>query len=117
MLEALKCVAAGRTKEGERTIVQERRKKFKEKMTDRFPGSNGLVHRICRWRAAWQPPTASVSKQQMPLEPQLAADKELEEWSAVWRVGQGETHGLWTDELGSSLVIACKPRAIHGRGQ
>ncbi|CAK0796259.1 unnamed protein product [Prorocentrum cordatum] len=66
-------------------IGKERRDSFKQRLEDDFPGSQGLPHRVTKWRQAWQAPKGSISKKLLPAAPQAAVDQELHDWSKPWR--------------------------------
>ena len=57
----------------ERRLMQEREEQLRVKLEDAYPGSAGLLHRICKWKAAWQPRVGSVTKKALPHGPQEAA--------------------------------------------
>ena len=56
----------------ERHVHAGREEELKQRLADGYPGPDGLLHNICKWRHAWQPRSGSVSKQQLPADPQCA---------------------------------------------
>ena len=91
----LKGIANARAGEWELAIMAWRGRKFKDKLDEKYPGSAGLLHKVCAWRAAWLPPRGSVSKQPLPDHPQQAVEQEAREWRDVWEAGQGPYCKLW----------------------
>ena len=71
----------------ERDIGAQRRESSKQWLADDFPGSQGLLHRVTKWRHAWRAPKGSISKPQLPAALQAAADQELQDCSGVWTTG------------------------------
>ncbi|CAK0882115.1 unnamed protein product [Prorocentrum cordatum] len=75
-------------------------------------GSQGLLHRVTKWRQAWQAPKGSISKKLLPAEPQAAVDQELHDWSKVWVTGSGFPKP-WR---GLQQVAVTPPSPHHLRG-
>ncbi|CAK0897978.1 unnamed protein product, partial [Prorocentrum cordatum] len=93
-------------------IGKERRDSFKQRLEDDFPGSQGLLHRVTKWRQAWQAPKGSISKKLLPAAPQAAVDQELHDWSKVWTTGSGFPKP-WR---GLQQVAVTPPSPHHLRG-
>ncbi|CAK0816105.1 unnamed protein product [Prorocentrum cordatum] len=102
VLEGIKEAAKARAQEWEVAVMRDRSRKFREKLDEKYPGSAGLLHKVCAWRAAWLPPRGSVSKAALPAHPQQAVEQEAKEWGAVWQAEQGPYAKLWVGQ-GRSL--------------
>ena len=75
-----------------RLLVHQREAAFREKLSDRCPGSDGFLHRICKWRSAWQEASSPTAKQTVAGDPPQAVEAEGLAWQQVWRFEQrGET--------------------------
>ena len=96
-VEALGSLAAwaAKAKNAAQAISRTREAVFKEKLADKFPGSSGLLHRVCHWRAAWVPTRGSVDKKLLEVDPQAAAQSEADSWKQVWPPGQRH---VWKQE-------------------
>ena len=57
---------------------------LKRRLAATFRGSAGLLHRLSKWRPAWQPAIGSISKASLDEDPQKAAESELASWKQVW---------------------------------
>ena len=94
-LAAIQGLAVTRAAAWEDSIARRRRRLFMEKLAEKYPGSQGRIHKICQWRAAWRSPVSSALKKPLPSHPQQAVEAEAEEWSAIWQVGKGQQQKLW----------------------
>ena len=61
---------------------------FKEKLDDRYPGSGGLLHNVCKWKQVWVPRIGSISKICLKGDPQVGVEREQDDWASVWGVAQ-----------------------------
>ena len=87
----------------ERQLIADRENAFREKLAEDYPGSGGLLHRVTKWRAAWAPPTGSISKAKLPLAPQAAAESEADCWADIWQAEEQHAAPMWRSSLGSQL--------------
>ena len=77
-----------------KAVIAERDAGFRQKLSDKFPGSAGLAHKLVKWRGAWTEAKGSVSKKILDTDPQKAAYQEAHDWAAVWQVDQ-QQEALW----------------------
>ncbi|CAK0788577.1 unnamed protein product, partial [Prorocentrum cordatum] len=104
-------------------IGKERRDSCKQRLEDDFPGSQGLLHRVTKWRQAWQAPKGSISKELLPAAPQAAVDQAwqlptIRSWLAAHprsydytAAGQSSERALWKALLDDELVLGTGIRA------
>ncbi|CAK0894942.1 unnamed protein product, partial [Prorocentrum cordatum] len=94
---ALQQFAKVRAQTWEQHLMRQRSKRFYERLSAKFPGSGGYLHRICHWKQAWKEPISSAKKLKLPADPQLAVAQEAQEWASIWRAGSGDYTKLWQD--------------------
>ncbi|CAK0811655.1 unnamed protein product [Prorocentrum cordatum] len=94
---ALQQFAKKRAQSWEQHLMRQRSKRFYERLSAKFPGSGGCLHRICHWKQAWKEPISSAKKLKLPADPQLAVTQEAQEWASIWRAGSGDYTKLWQD--------------------
>ena len=79
----------------ERRAMRQKEEQLKARLEEQYPGSGGLLHRICKWRTAWTPRRGSVSKQLLCGDPQEVVQGEEEDWAGIWKVAQQKESALW----------------------
>ncbi|CAK0841362.1 unnamed protein product [Prorocentrum cordatum] len=94
---ALQQFAKVRAQTWEQHLMRQRSKRVYERLSAKFPGSGGYLHRICHWKQAWKEPISSAKKRKLPSDPQLAVNQEAQEWAGIWRAGSGDYTKLWQD--------------------
>ena len=75
------------TLEARRMQTKERHariKNFRDKLEEKYPGSLGLMHRVTKWKAAWQAPINSITKKPVAQHPQDEVEEELQAWCSEW---------------------------------
>ena len=79
----------------ERHAMQQREEQLRTRLEEQYPGSGGLLHRICKWRHAWTPRLGSISKQLISCDPQQAVQAEEDDWAKIWQVAKQNVSALW----------------------
>ena len=100
-------------------LMNERENQLRERLEDKYPGSVGLLHRICKWKGAWKPRKGSVTKKELPAAPQQAVEAEERDWAQVWNAMQVQERPLWrtceTRHREMSAITAETLRPLCGR--
>eukprot|EP00973_Karenia_brevis_P051372 7135946-Karenia_brevis.AAC.1 len=56
-----------------------------------------MLHRVTKWRAAWQQPLNSVTKKPAAAHPQVAVQDEIEAWQRIWQEKAPFEAPLWRE--------------------
>ena len=65
VLQSVQLYASSQARVLERQLKSERQKRFTERLSALYPGSQGRLHRLTKWRTAWTEPRSSF-KTQLP---------------------------------------------------
>ena len=85
----------------QRQVASDRQESLRELLDEKYPGSSGLLHKICHWRSAWAPPTGSISKKVLPAAPQDAVEEDMRQWSSIWGAEeQTAVEAPWRGHIG-----------------
>ena len=68
----------------ERQSMSKRESNFRERLDEQYPGSGGLLHKVCTWKQVWVPRIGSISKISLRGDPHMGVEQEQDDWASIW---------------------------------